>query len=505
MADQVPEWLTSWPSTGEYSAAMVQAVNGVLPETAKSYDAGSLLSGPIAVQVEALAVAFEETTGVSFGELAQLAAGAWKLATADTPEEIALAAFELVDGAIQMVQAVATAAGMASDMLDAIPVIGEIINIVAGMVVSALEAHAQEAQGEADCAQLIAQKVNVYCGDVIEHSRPLATGPNGLDPSDVFRPLMYVWRDPRKRYNPASDPSWQSWLRQLQAMYDNAELDQNEYDALREMKGAWDLWYGPPTKVDDGGAPGQFWDALAPSQNAKIWKMPWKLNTYPAGAPALFLGLCGAVPTFPGPYTHVAPRDFALFWARDEYELFSRTIGGCEPIPERVQARMWELVRALMLGARDPRADPHKIGRNPDGGRALYPVLQDIVNNERHRGHITPELLRGIQNRALYHTRRFEFCGVTFAGTRLATKWTSCFEPTERPRIDLAGPFWTAMDEYDARLAHLRGELESQLSRRRGELLEEQRPRRDAQSGAGTVAALAAGGTLLYALSQVIR
>lgn len=470
--ETVPPWVHSFPTEGEYTAALVEAVGGVLPEALIPFNAGSLLSEPIAVQVESLAVAFEATTGVPFGELVSLAGSAWALAQADTPAAVATAAFELLDGALQLAVTVANTAGMATDLVTAIPIIGQIIQVVAFMVVAGLEADAARKEALAACQRYADEKANAECQAMLRRAYPIGTGREGVDPSDLFRPLMYVWRDARKRVNPADDPAFKAALEVRRDLEKRGLLDPGSWEEYQFAKNAWDLWHG----VTDKPKPGVFNPSdLGPDQYPAAyeprWKMPWKLNAYPPGAPSLYLGLCGHVPTFPGPYTHVAPRDFALFWDRDEYAQFSRTIGGCEPIPEEVQRKMWTIVRALMTSVRDPRpakeGDANAVARPSDGGRALYPVLQDLVNNERHRGRVTPALLRGIQHRALYHTLRIEFCEVHADITAYATRWSSCFLPADNPRTNLVGPFWAGLDEYDNRLKHVRAELAPQLEARR--------------------------------------
>lgn len=162
---------------------------------------------------------------------------------------------------------------------------------------------------------------------------------------------------------------------------------------------------------------------------------------YPANVSTLYLGLCGG------------EAESLSLWSRASYRAF------CERhdiplIPQHVQRRMWSLIRALMAGARDPRSKggPVRIDK-PDGGRALMPILQDLCNQQRHRGALGRPLLIETVRHAMQWTDQYIECpdlpsGEIGAGGLPAAGGT-CASRVERSLVD---GFVEGLRQYDTEL-----------------------------------------------------
>lgn len=354
----------SFPSSDAYAGALVEGIGGIAGDVWTSVDAGGILTPPIAAGVGTVAAVFEELTGLGMDELVKLAASAYGLSQATSSAELLAGTYALIEGAVDLgIKAAVAGGAIAANAVQAVPILGQIIGAVMGFIVELMKSEARYDQAQEACMRRAAQDRDAACASLLRTSIPRATGPNGLDPTDLFRPLAYEWH------------------RRLTS---------------------------------------------SPSSTA-----------YPANATAMYVGLCGG------------EAQVLSMWSAEQYlEVCKQT--KTPPIPQTTQRKMWGLIRALMMGARNPTPSGGAIPK-PDGGRALFPALQDIVNNERARGRVTPALLQRVAEAALDWTRLSISCKDLVKGEIAAGAvpwgWAWCVD-----RIDLVTPFWRGLEEYDWRL-----------------------------------------------------
>ena len=169
-------------------------------------------------------------------------------------------------------------------------------------------------------------------------------------------------------------------------------------------------------------------------------------RNYPANLSSIYLGTCGGE----------AGR--LSLWTPERYRAVCKGLS-VPPIKQTTQRKMWALVRALMSGARDPRPFGADVLVKSDGGRALLPILQDLINGERQRGTLPRRMLQAMSDRALEWTDYYIRCPELPAGEigagAMPTGGASC----RGERIDLVGPFIAGLDQFDRamRRAFLRG------------------------------------------------
>lgn len=379
----------AFASESQYAASLLQGVSSVAEDAWSTYADGGLFTPPIAAQVGTIVATWEETTGISIGQLAELAGNVVALANADVPSEVVQATSDLVYGLVDIGISVAQAAGVAVEALDAIPLLGDLIGLMTLFMVEVLKSSERYDAAQAQCQQRASLERDQFCRDLMRRSIPRSTGYREttgvtLDPTDLFRPLAYQW--------------WRSGT---------AKLVQQ---------------------------PGTFYG------QAPKWQLVKPEPEYPANAASLYLALCGG-----------EAQDFSV-WNGETYRAACKHLG-VPIIPQATQRKMWTLIKALMAGARDPRPQPGKSIPKPDGGRAVMPILMDLVNNERHRGRITPELLARAQEEVFAWTSKTIKCKDLVKGEIAAGAtphgWGWCAD-----RIDLVTSFWDGLNEYDIALRH---------------------------------------------------
>lgn len=429
--DHVPSWV-SFATEAEYSAELVNAVSWVVDDAYTSLDVGGLLGGallssPVATQVIGLKTAFEQSTGVSFGQLVNLASSVVALGQSSAPSQIAQATTQLIMGALDIAKTVASAMGVATSALNVIPILGQIVAVMGIFASEALKGYERRAENTEKCRQAIASNRNDWCADLIRNAMPIATGrkttlnPSGLDPSDLFRSLAYEWQNLKPR-------------------------------------------------IKDGEHYG--FDVAAMNKHSANWV--W--NHYRPSVAVLYLGLCGRYPRFKAPVQQPGQKlpagmpklsHFAL-WPQDElshhgYHAWCQR-HGVEPIPANTQRKMWQLVKGLMAGVRDPRPTLEGPIQHADGGRALMPILHDLVHSEHINDRVPPELLWEIQYRALRWTQYRMCCEISNVAPlcvtgRCAERWQFARQggggpEADNSRIDLVTPFLTNLDEYTRQLQY---------------------------------------------------
>ena len=187
MPDTAPAGYT-FPTQADYAVGLVQAVNAAAP-LATASDAS--FSPPMRAHVAAVGATIESATGLPLGELAQLAGSVSTLASATDPAVIAAAVRDLVSGTLQVAVASAQAAGAALSGFEAVPVIGQFIDIVAGIVIGIFESQARYAAAEEICQNRWNDWANEYCAKAVNAARPTPTSSKGPTPADMFRPMAY--------------------------------------------------------------------------------------------------------------------------------------------------------------------------------------------------------------------------------------------------------------------------------------------------------------------------
>jgi hypothetical protein len=74
---------------------------------------------------------------------------------------------------------------------------------------------------------------------------------------------------------------------------------------------------------------------------------------------------------------------------------------GCDRgvgIPRETRRKMWRLVKAIFADVQEPTTVPVARSHEPDGGRTVMPLLQDILLREWNEGRINRNLLQSIES-----------------------------------------------------------------------------------------------------------
>ena len=130
-------------------------------------------------------------------------------------------------------------------------------------------------------------------------------------------------------------------------------------------------------------------------------------------------------------------------------------------IPREVQRKMWKLIRGIMAGVQPVTWDPIPLGsREPDAGRTLMPLLQDIILKEWNKGHINREYLVHLSNQLLSRFKRTcETCkkesssaaGCTFyANTETCKAYVDIVSPIVGKPGSPAGWLWVWRNKVEA-------------------------------------------------------
>ena len=315
VTELVPDGASSfqWSDYSTYSSKLITGVSAVshyvdLPPFESSPD--SLLNPPLIADVIGLKGSLESLSGLSWSQLAGLALDVYALSQATSPAEIVQGIATIVTTTTDLVTTAAQAVGLATSVVNVIPIIGQIVGAVLGAVATVLESQALVAQYGAACDKAMAGLLDYHCAKLVEWAKPSATG-TSIMPSDLFRPLSY---------------------------------------AIQLGKG--------------------------PGVSREFPRLPLNIS-------ALYVALCGpeaqlSDPIFPGeahPVTFGQKRWNQLV-ASYRAQTGKHHIG----VPAEVQRQMWALIEGVMSAAEPPGLtdNPQPIG---DRGRALMPLLQDMVRN----------------------------------------------------------------------------------------------------------------------------
>jgi hypothetical protein len=186
-----PKTIT-YPSPADYLAGMVNGVAGAY-ET-HSLPAQHQLSPVIMQYTDSLVVALEGATGLSADTMFALANNAYVLASATEPVAVIAAVRGLLMNVTSVVAQVSTAVGVSASVVQIIPIVGQIVELVLGMVSSALESIETFEKEKESCYRALHQVANDVCARTaqIAAASTAATRSSGPTASDIFRPIYYA-------------------------------------------------------------------------------------------------------------------------------------------------------------------------------------------------------------------------------------------------------------------------------------------------------------------------
>lgn len=195
----------SFPSDADYTASLIDAVDAVSDVATVSFDRGGEFDPPFMNQIGVLKATIESTTGVPFSHLARLATDVFQLTQATNPSEVVAAVSNLMGDSLQTIVVALEAAGVASEAIDAIPIIGQIVGVIMGGILQALEFEAARKQAKIDCRARAFNDARALCSKEVAAARVQATSVEGVQPGDMFRPILYAMqRKDRLPIAPAS-------------------------------------------------------------------------------------------------------------------------------------------------------------------------------------------------------------------------------------------------------------------------------------------------------------
>ena len=344
-----------FPQSSEYVAGLINATKSVQPLVRTSGGSpDDILTAPIKAQVVALSATLEGSTGLTLSNLSNLATSIYSLATSTNTVDTMHAVSDLLNGALEIATAVMQAAGAAADMVNAVPVIGQIASLLMDFMIGVVEAEYQTFLGKIQCQKDVDEFANEWCRGLIDDARPVPTGrENTTTPADLFRPVAYA------------------------------------------------NWKG---------------DQLLPLTTASV-----------------YVELCGRE---------------AKGLASKSYEThlaYLRKKNKKLGIPPQTQRRMWSLIEGIFAAVEPPlRERP----TGADGGRALFPVLQDMVRGEYHAGRLNDELIERVSNDISARHRISLNCPQYAAGGGAMPAGAA----TCAPRVNLAASFGESLRRFENKL-----------------------------------------------------
>jgi len=191
-----------WPTNVDYAAGLIDGMAVVAGDVGAPFDAGGLFNPPIMDQIGGVTATLEAATNLKLSQLAGLTYDLNALFNATEPAAIASAVTNLVTGeaATQAIQTGLEVAGVASEALDMIPVLGSIISGVVSFAVSLMDDDWTHIQATKNCQEIAERQQLAACQRAMAQATPQPTaGTAGPQPSDLFRPVAYAMQG-RPRY-----------------------------------------------------------------------------------------------------------------------------------------------------------------------------------------------------------------------------------------------------------------------------------------------------------------
>lgn len=157
--------------------------------------ADDIVSPPARMYLEGLAETLEQETGLSVGELAALAGNVAELGRAVNVHQVLATLMDLNDNVTGVVQSVAKTAGAAASSIEAIPILGAIVNAVLGGLATGLQFKAQMEQANDACQRRAFDHANNWCHQFVQAAQPTPTRTK-TTAADLFRPIYIALQKP---------------------------------------------------------------------------------------------------------------------------------------------------------------------------------------------------------------------------------------------------------------------------------------------------------------------
>jgi len=182
----------NFPREKDYAKGLIDAVSENASSAMRSFDGGGEFNPPFMDQVASLKATLEATTGISLSQLHGLARNVMNLVGATNPVAIGSAVSSLILGTLDIVVSGLKAAGVALEAIKIVPILGQIIGMVAGVVVDILESQANYKIHAQNCQKRVEEDRKAFCSKAMSDSNPQKTDVDGVQPGDMFRPVMYA-------------------------------------------------------------------------------------------------------------------------------------------------------------------------------------------------------------------------------------------------------------------------------------------------------------------------
>lgn len=195
----------AWPTQQGYWQKFVQALGAVAPAaTASPGTVNDVLTPPMRTHVGGLIVTAETLTGKSLGQLTSLANNIAALTVETDPVSTLIAVDAFLRSTVQLVLQAATEAGVkaASNVLQVMPIVGQIVNAVVGGYFLGKQYAAAIQAGIEACEQSLHAEANAACQVGWTNGMPTPTRPGSPTPCDLFRPVRVMMTDPTLSWIP---------------------------------------------------------------------------------------------------------------------------------------------------------------------------------------------------------------------------------------------------------------------------------------------------------------
>ena len=187
----------------QYMKALAVAVDSLGPTIGVPLESGGIIIPPMQTQVAALGGIIETASGMPLGSIVDFAGDIEALANATSPGAVVGAVGGVLGGTTEIIADVATALGVAADVVDVVPIVGSIVGGLLNIIGSIVEG---AARAEADARKTCSDDMDVYCHEWAQRTgsagvRSTSTvGGGGGSPADHYRQLAHRYQTGSKRY-----------------------------------------------------------------------------------------------------------------------------------------------------------------------------------------------------------------------------------------------------------------------------------------------------------------
>lgn len=182
----------SFPKEGDYAKGLIDAVSETAPAALKAFDHGGEFNPPFMGEVATLKATLEATTGIKLSQLYGLAQNVAALTQATDPVTIGAAVSNLMQGVLDVVVSGLKAAGAAADAVATVPILGSLVGMIASGVLDVIASQARVQQAGKDCQGRVERDREAFCKKLLSDAQPQKTDADGVQPADLFRPVMYA-------------------------------------------------------------------------------------------------------------------------------------------------------------------------------------------------------------------------------------------------------------------------------------------------------------------------